>query len=202
MSESQFILASQSERRHNLLILLGFHFDIIPSDFDESSIVLDDPKELVVELAKAKARAIVQTHQGSPILAADTLVYFEDTTIGKPVDREVAYDTIKKLQGKTHYVYTGVALVRTDGEIKTDLAATKMTFKAMTEEEIETYLHTNQWQGKAGAYQIQQHMRQFLDSHKGSLSNVIGLPLQETVALLKEASIVPTINWQQVEEEL
>ena len=153
----QIILASGSPRRQQLLLQAGISHEVIVSNADET--VTGSPKEQVEELALRKANAIlplVQVKGEAIIIAADTLVAIDSDVLGKPADHEEAFAMLKKLQGNTHVVYTGVALLRIDGEPVVFSDKTEVTFRNLSDEEILAYIATGEPFDKAGAYGIQE----------------------------------------------
>lgn len=164
------ILASASSARSELLDQWGIPHQIIPTKLNETNYQqsISDPKTLVETLAQAKAQSINSDHA---VLAADTIVFFNHQIIGKPIDRQDAKRIIGLLQGKTHQVWTGACL---SGQVFSDMAS--VTFKPMTDADIETYLNTNNWVGAAGAYRIQQAIKPYIEKIDGDLATIIGLP--------------------------
>jgi septum formation protein len=177
------ILASASEWRAKLLQQAGFEFEVIPTDLDESPYQqsIHDPKQLVETLALKKAELCVlklRTTNNEPrtVLAADTIVWAANQIIGKPTDRQDAKRIITLLAGTTHEVWTGVCIRSNTTQIFSDVA--KVTFRQMSDDEIETYLDTNDWVGKAGAYQLQKNIGKFVTHIDGDEGTIIGLPNQ------------------------
>lgn len=164
------ILASASSARSQLLTQWGIPHQIIPTELNETDYQqsISDPKTLVETLAQAKAQSI---NSDQPVLAADTVVFFNHQIIGKPTNRKDAKRIINLLQGNTHQVWTGACL---NGQIFSDVAS--VTFKPMTNSEIESYLNTNDWVGAAGAYRIQQAIKPYVEKIDGDLATIIGLP--------------------------
>jgi len=182
------ILASASEWRARLLKEAGFDFEIIPTDFDEAPYQqsIHDPETLVKVLAEKKAEACQEnlSDKSATILAADTIVWASNQIIGKPTDRDDAKRIISLLSGTTHEVWTGVCIYK-----KITFAdKASVTFRSMTDQEIESYLDTNDWIGKAGAYQLQRNIGQFVEKIVGDEGTVIGLP-SKTNKILRETII-------------
>ncbi len=187
-----FILASASERRQELLKRILSEFTIKVSQFDEELIPYDgDPRSYVKSLALEKAKVLsADSPRDAYILGADTVVFFNEKILGKPADAQEAFQMIKMIQGKTHDVHTGIALIQNERNISDTLSVkTKVCFAPMDDEEIKTYLNTNEWKGKAGAYGIQGYASQFIRGIQGDYYNVMGLPLQELYTLLKKYKI-------------
>jgi len=180
----KIILASASPARAQLLKDWGFEFEIRPTDIDEDSFkqTISDPKTLVETLAQAKASSLTTNPYplSTVILAADTIVVFNNQIIGKPIDRTDAKRIIKLLAGHTHQVWTGVCLITANSieRVISDFAS--VTFKPMTDAEIETYLDTNDWVGKAGAYQLYKSINPYVESVAGDPTTVLGLPTKIT----------------------
>lgn len=176
------ILASASPARSQLLTQWGIPHQVIPTDLDEEPFKqsISDPKTLVETLAQAKANHLTTCLPDHlSILAADTIIYFNGQQIGKPIDRNDAKRIISLLQGQTHQVWTGVSFAN---QVFSDVAA--VTFKPMTESQIETYLDTNDWVDKAGAYQIQRAIKPYVASIVGDICTVIGLPTKTKQQLI------------------
>ncbi len=187
-----FILASASPRRQELLLRILPEFKIKVSDFNEDLIKYDgDPKSYVKRLALEKAKAISHSFsKDTYILGADTVVYFQGEILEKPKDRHDAYHMIKSMQGNTHQVYSGIALIQGENAIKETLAIeTEVLFAPMDEREIQTYLDTDEWRDKAGGYGIQGFAARYITGIHGDYYNVMGLPLQELYKVLKKYNI-------------
>jgi len=177
-------LASKSPRRRALLEQLGVEYEPLAIDIDESWDGKQAAKEHVVRLALEKARAGRAIRQKDhPVLAADTEVVIDDEILGKPEDREAAIAMLQKLSGRTHRVFSAIALI--DDEEASQLSISQVSFKALTPAECEAYCDSREPFGKAGAYAIQGKAAAFISDLKGSYSGVMGLPLFETAALLR-----------------
>lgn len=186
------VLASGSPRRAELLARLGVRPEIRPADVDETPRAEETAEALVARLAGAKAAAGAAAGDGRDeiVLAADTVVVLDDRTLGKPRDRDHAAATLRELSGRTHEVTTGVAVVR--GPVSTvTRVTTAVTFRALTAAEIAWYVGTGEPDDKAGSYGLQGAGAALVARIEGSDTNVIGLPLAETVALLREAGLDP-----------
>lgn len=175
------VLASGSPRRREILKKMGIEFEIDVPDVDET--VEGTPEEMVRLLAERKAGAVAckRADEGKAglIVAADTLVALDGCALGKPADDEEAKGMLRSLSGRTHEVYTGVcvAKVSEDGvEMMLSQACTEVKFRELTDEEIDAYVATGEPRDKAGAYAIQGGAKAFVEEHRGSKSNVIGLP--------------------------
>ena len=176
-------LASTSPRRREILETLGIEFDVVPVDTDESSLHGEAPGEMVLRLAIAKADAATR---GEFVLGADTVVVLGDRVLGKPRDADDAVEMLLALSGRSHTVMTGVAL-KTPGETRDVLSTTEVQFREIGRDEAYRYWHSGEPCDKAGAYGIQGLGGMFVKSIAGSYSGVMGLPVFETVELLKSA---------------
>lgn len=186
------ILASQSPRRRHLLAAAGLEFDIRPADVDETTRPGESPGDYVVRLAAEKARAVrgtLELAETDRILAADTTVVLDNEIIGKPESRPNAEDMIGRLAGRTHLVLTAVCIAAPDGRLWQVLVESAVRFRALTASEIAHYVALGESDDKAGAYAVQGHGASLIDRVEGSFTNVIGLPMPETLALLQEAGV-------------
>jgi len=183
------ILASGSLRRQEYFKMLGLPFSILPAEIDESSVTLTNPAKLTAELAKRKVKKVIEVMNSRLpkwICGADTVIAMDDKIFGKPENREEAASMLSQLSGKQHKVVTSIALYNgSDKKIDCRTASCTVTFAALSEAEIEWYLDTNEWQGVAGAYRIQELASCFITQIKGSPSTVAGLPLHEFYVMLR-----------------
>lgn len=180
------ILASASPRRKELLALAGYEFSVIPSDFDESSILESDPYVLVEALSTQKAKSIAKDHPNDTVLAADTVVILEQTILGKPKDDEDAFNMLHDLiKQQQHVVATGVCIIH-QGKIQSFVDKTIVYFNPLTDEEIRAYVQTKEPMDKAGAYGIQGKGALFIDKINGDYYNVMGLPIAKVHQALKK----------------
>lgn len=188
----KIILASASPRRKELLEKAGISFEIRPSR-DEETITSVLPEEIVKELSYNKARSAAgEKEEGTIIIGADTIVSYEDRILGKPADEEDAVQTLLKLQGNTHQVYTGVTvLVCEQGEWKpfTFAERTDVTFYPVSEEEIRSYVKSGEPMDKAGSYGIQGTFGIYVKGICGDYSNVVGLPVARLLYEMKQQGI-------------
>ncbi len=195
----KLILASGSPRRKEILEELGYLFEIKTADFDESTVSLEKPAEGVQALALGKATAAAEAASvGEPtvFLGSDTVVALNDVVMGKPADEEDAKAMLRSLSGKTHVVYTGVALVEKNerDEIvsnETFVEATEVTFFDLSDEEIDWYVGTGEPMDKAGAYGIQGLGRVLVEGIRGDYETVVGLPAARVYRALREHDLVP-----------
>jgi septum formation protein len=180
------ILASSSPRRKELLENLHLSFQTISSDVDESFDQEWPPDRIVTELALRKATSISAQHPNSYVIGSDTVVVSEDRILGKPESPQEAFLMLKSLSGKTHSVFTGVAIVAPTETI-TFFEKTDVTFWELTDGEINEYISTNEPFDKAGAYGIQGLGGVLVKEIKGDYFAVVGLPVARTIRELKRA---------------
>jgi len=183
--QSQFILASASPRRKELLSQAGFVLDIMPAEIDEPPKLNEAPYDYVLRLSLEKARKV----KGEvPVLGADTVVSINGLLLGKPENTAAAFSMLKRLVGKSHLVHTGVSVVSSSHE-QSVVTATEVKFKNISDEELNIYISTGEPFDKAGGHGIQGKGGFLVDSISGSYSGVVGLPVEETVELLKRFTI-------------
>lgn len=187
----KLVLASGSPRRLALLAQAGIEPDaLLPADIDETAERGELPRRLALRLAREKLdaadarRRMLGEHEGAFLLAADTVVAVGRRILPKPEVAEEAAECLRLLSGRAHRVYTGIALMTPKGGIRTRLVETRVRFKRLSREEMDAYLAAREWEGKAGGYAIQGLAGVFVVKLVGSYTNVVGLPLAETVALL------------------
>jgi len=179
------ILASASPRRLELLRQIGVTPDgVQPADIDETPLKKETPRRLALRLACDKARAGAAVAPGAFVLGSDTVVAVGLRLLGKAETPDEARKWLELMSGRNHKVLTGVALVAPDGRIALKLAEARVAFKRLGKAEIDAYLATDEWKGKAGAYGIQGVAGGFVTSIVGSYSAIVGLPLYETRCLL------------------
>ena len=183
-----FIVASASPRRKEILSMGGFGFRIIPSDCDETIKEKLSPEETVKVLAERKALSVLSENENSVVLGCDTVVALGDEILGKPSDREDAFKMIKALSGKTHRVCTGVCIADKD-KIKSFVSVAEVEFYELSDETAESYVATGECDDKAGAYGIQGLGGTLVKSIKGDYYAIVGLPYAETVRVLSEFGI-------------
>lgn len=181
------ILASTSPRRKELLEQVGLQFTTASIDVDESHIEGEIPSDYVVRLAREKALAAMPDFpEDTVIIAADTTVTIDGHILGKPVDQTDAFAMWQLLSGRTHQVMTGVAVAYA-GAIQTAIVKTDVEFLSLTPEQMQSYWDSGEPIGKAGGYAIQGRGAAFIPRIQGSYSNVVGLPLVETLILINAA---------------
>ncbi|MBZ4408439.1 Maf family protein [Myxococcus faecalis] len=185
--QTLLVLASGSPRRRDFLSQLGLTFTVSAADIDETPHPGEEAAAYVLRLAREKARVVAGRSPGAFVLAADTTVALGMTLLGKPQDPAEARAMLTRLSGKTHDVYTGVALA---GRHEEALAVhTRVTFRELSAGEIDWYVGTGEPVDRAGAYAIQGKGGFLVARIEGSPTNVVGLPLGETLALLTRAGV-------------
>ncbi|MBB3442909.1 Maf-like protein [Rhizobium sp. BK379] len=187
----KLILASGSPRRVDLLNQAGIEPSrLMPMDIDEAPKKSEHPRSLARRLSGEKAEAALAaikgdiTWKGSYILSADTVVAVGRRILGKAEFADEASSSLHLLSGRNHVVYTGICLITPDRKVRQKIVETKVRFKRLSSFEIENYIASGQWRGKAGAYGIQGLAGTFVQKMVGSYTNVVGLPLYETILLL------------------
>ncbi|HKL11354.1 MAG TPA: Maf family protein [Clostridia bacterium] len=183
MKRKQIVLASASERRIEILKSLGIEFISIPSDVSEK-IVEDDPATTVMALAFEKALDVFVRKPESIVIGADTVVFYEKV-LGKPANESDAKEMLERISGKTHRVYTGVAIISEEvKEVYCEYSSVKI--KQLSSFEIDRYINTGEPMGKAGGYAIQGFGASLVESVNGDYFNVVGLPVGRLVEKLKK----------------
>ena len=187
----KIILASSSPRRRELLKKTNIKFEIIPSPYIEDHTTTVFSYDFIEGLAEGKAKAVVPlVTEPSLIIGADTVVVLDNKILGKPKDREDAFNTLKMLSGKTHIVVTGIAIINSQtGEVKKSASTSHVTFEELTDEKINYYIDNFKPLDKAGSYGIQEMPEGYIKSYTGSLDNIIGLDVEMTMDLLNTAQI-------------
>ena len=182
------VLASASPRRLDLLRQVGFEpTEIDPPDVDETPAPHEEPRTYALRMAASKLAAVVPRHPGAVVVAADSVVVCSRRILPKAESEAEARACLDRLSGRRHRVLGAVAVGYPDGSVRTRLVETIVRFKRLERAEIDDYLRCGEWRGKAGGYAIQGRAARFVDFLSGSYSNVVGLPLFETVKLLKPA---------------
>jgi len=192
---SKIILASASPRRKELLAKAGISFTVIPAAGEEKR-TSENPGEAVQQLARDKAEWVAQSlaecEEGTLVIGSDTIVVFENRILGKPKDRRDAAETLEKLQGNTHQVYTGVTVLeRKAGKWveHTFFESTDVTFYPVSREEIQNYIATGEPMDKAGSYGIQGLFGIYVKGICGDYNNVVGLPVARLFHEMKKSGI-------------
>jgi septum formation protein len=190
----KLILASSSPRRRELLAEAGYLFDVIAPDGDVECGVCSEsgPAGLVAELASLKATAVVDqlrtapSRRGDIVLAADTVAECDGFILGKPRDEEDARTMLRQLSGREHRVYSGVCVRQIgSGAADTRVAVTRLRMDSLSDDELETYIESGQWEGKAGAFGYQDRLG-WVHIVEGSESNVVGLPMELVSQMLRD----------------
>ncbi len=196
------ILASASPRRLALLNQIGIEPEhLIPAHLDETPETGELPRKLAARLAQSKAKMTQHKARQSGlgdnalVLGADTVVAVGRRILPKAETMEEAATSLRLLSGRSHVVYTGICLLNADGQARNRLVETKIRFKRLSAREIESYLASAEWRGKAGGYAIQGIAAAFVQKLSGSYHGVVGLPLFETAALLSGAGYPVHFNW-------
>ncbi len=186
------ILASKSPRRRCLLEKAGLEFTVVPSKVDENAATLSAPESYVKSLAEAKAGDISNRYPDSWIIGADTVVFIDNTILGKPASHDEAQAMLKRLSAKTHQVHTGYCICRkTTGHFISECVTTDVSFKKLSAKEIDWYINSGEPFDKAGAYAIQGLGTFLVKRINGSYSNVVGLPVCEVLEyLIKEGAVI------------
>lgn len=202
-NDVKLILASGSPRRVELLDQIGITPDrLMPMDLDETPGKSEHPKSLARRLASDKAQAAYKAIKNDPqwgqsfLLAADTVVSVGRRILPKAEMIEEANSALHLLSGRNHRVYTGVCVITPNGSLRQKVVETRLRFKRIPRAEIESYLESGEWRGKAGAYAIQGIAGSFVIKLVGSYSNVVGLPLYETANLLSGEGLNIHQNWK------
>lgn len=178
LNGKRLILASTSPRRAQLLKLIGMEFEIVGSKLNEDDEVYTMPEVHVLELAQKKALKVAENISDALIVGADTIVALDGEILGKPVSAKEAHAMLRKLSGRTHMVYTGIALVdQPSGKVASDYERTQVTFRNLSDDEIARYVATKSPMDKAGAYGIQDQSAVFVTAINGCFYNVMGFPL-------------------------
>ena len=179
------ILASQSPRRLSLLLQIGITPDAVrPADINEDPIEGEVPRDHALRLAQEKAAKVAGDNPDNIILAADTVVGVGRRILPKAETLEQAKYCLDLLSGRGHRVFTGVAVIKADGDMISRVVETRLTMKRLSPPELTAYLESGEWEGKAGGYGIQGLAEAYIPKLIGSYSNVVGLPLFETRNLL------------------
>ncbi len=188
---SPFILASASPRRQELLRSVGLKFKTIPAHVNEDYCEGESPREHVQRLARDKALAVARKYPESWVLGADTIVVIDGLILGKPKNKTQARQMLERLSGREHNVFTGFTLSHTASRSrKTKVIRSAVQFKQISAEEMEWYISCDEPYDKAGGYAVQGRGAYFIQSIRGSYTNVIGLPLCEVLEELKKMGAI------------
>ncbi|MFZ2054068.1 MAG: 23S rRNA (uracil(1939)-C(5))-methyltransferase RlmD [Candidatus Aminicenantales bacterium] len=187
LGETEVILASRSPRRQELLKKIRVAFQVVPSGVDENKFRENDPLRFALGAAEAKARDVGEKHPSSLIIAADTVVNLGDEVFGKPGDRTEAREILRRLSGRRHRVITAVALFRKEEErLLTGYEISYVTFRTLSDQEINGYLASSEFLDKAGSYAVQEVGDAFVEKLEGDYENVVGFPVARVKKLLDE----------------
>ena len=187
----RLILASASPRRRELLSRLGIPFEDVVADVTEHEDPATDPRAMVAHNAALKADWVAGRHPDSVVLGADTTVSLDGRAINKPRDLDEARSMLRLLSGREHTVFTGVAVRRAATGLRIDQGvASRVTFKPFGDAVIEDYLRRVNTLDKAGAYSIQEHSDMIVAGYEGSLTNIMGLPMEATKQILTESVLM------------
>ena len=179
------ILASQSPRRRELMAREGLEFTVVVRDTEEVHDASLLPETLCACNASAKAEAVAAVFPEATVIGADTLVFIDDTPLGKPADEAEAVAMLLRLQGRTHCVCTAVAVVMPEGKRRDFAEKSYVTFRPLSREQILHYMSLVHVYDKAGAYAVQEHGELIIEKVQGDLDNVIGLPVKRLAQILK-----------------
>jgi septum formation protein len=182
----KIILASESPRRRELLASLGLDFDIIVSGVEEDRLEKETPEQHAIRLAIEKATSVSEQYPDAVVIGADTIVIIDNEILGKPANEKHALQMLRKLSGRTHQVITGFAILKNTNVLVHTGIRSFVTFKVLSEEELNWYVQTVEPYDKAGAYAVQGIGAFFIKKIEGSFTNVIGLPLAEIVEALRK----------------
>lgn len=189
------ILASASPRRRELLSEAGIQFEVFPADVDEIPHPGETPSQYASRVARAKAMAVSRVYPRHWILGADTVVFLKDRIMGKPNTEEEACEMLRHLSGCQHEVLTAVTLMRFKSTTQIDIdefnVVSQVSFRPLSEVEIDDYVKTREPMDKAGAYAIQGGAAGFVKTYTGSWSNIVGLPIEEVISHLKAIDFYP-----------
>ena len=187
MEKPLFVLASKSPRRKELLKNIGISAQIVPANINEDMLAGLPPEKMVTELAMLKATDVARSFKGNTVvIGADTCVVVNGEVYGKPQNIEDARRMLRTLSGNTHQVYTGYCVVNcNDGVSVAKCEKTLVTFRELTDKEIDAYIKTREPMDKAGSYGIQQRGSKFVEKIDGDYFNVVGLPVCALVKLMQ-----------------
>ncbi len=182
------ILASASPRRRELLAMIGIRHEVRPADVDESYFPGEPPPAHAERLAREKAAVVASREPAAVVIAADTIVVIDEVVLGKPRDEADAARILRRLSGRTHTVYTAVAVMR-HGRVESGIEAVSVTFRELSDAEIAAYIATGEPMDKAGAYGIQGYGATIVERIDGDYFAVMGLSLVRLVGLLGRVGV-------------
>jgi septum formation protein len=188
----RLILASASPRRRELLAQLGVGFEVVVADVVEHEESSTDPRLMVAHNAALKADWVAALHPEAWVLGADTTVFIDNLALNKPRDGSEARAMLRQLSGRTHTVFTGIAMRRACAGMRIDEGvSTEVTFKVLDDPRIEAYLAKVNTLDKAGGYGIQDHGDLIVAGYHGSFTNIVGLPIESTKQILTRCGLLP-----------
>lgn len=191
LATPRLILASASPRRRELLAELGIPFEVQVAGVTEHEEPSTDPRVMVAHNAALKADWVAERHPDAFVLGADTTVFIDDCALNKPRDLDDARAMLRRLSGRTHTVFTGIALRRRCTGLKVDQGiASGVEFKRLDEATIEAYLSRVNTLDKAGGYAIQEHGDLIVAGYSGSFTNIVGLPMEATKQILTHCGLL------------
>ncbi len=189
---ARLILASASPRRRQLMAQIGVTFEVVVADVTEHEEASTDPRVMVAHNAALKAEWVSARHPDAVVVGADTTVFIDGMALNKPRDGAEARAMLRRLSGRTHTVFTGLAVRRASDGLKIDEGvASEVTFAAFDETVVEAYLARVHTLDKAGGYAIQEHSELLGAGYRGSLTNIIGLPVETTKQILTRCGLLP-----------
>ena len=188
MTKIKLILASSSPQRKKLLETIGISPDeIVPANIDETPLKREKPKDFAIRMAREKAFSVAKENLNNFILSGDTIVATGQRIIGKPSSKNEAKQFLKLLSGRRHRVLSAFTLIKPDYSEITKVVVSRVKFSRLSDKELNEYLDTNEWQGKAGGYAIQGRASAFVPWISGSYTGVMGFPMNEIKNLLKSS---------------
>jgi septum formation protein len=190
-SPHTLILASTSPARRALMDALGLPYRTEPPGVDEGVPPGTSAREAVAILAERKARAVADRHPGAWVIGSDQLGWFEGERLGKPEDRAQAKRQLAQLSGTTHSLFTGVCLLGPEGTRAIEVDEARITLYPLSEEELERYLDTGEWEGCAGSYRVESKGQALMAAIEGDRTSIQGLPMVPLIAMLRRAGLQP-----------
>ena len=188
MTKIKLILASSSPQRKKLLETIGISPDeIVPANIDETPLKREKPKDFAIRMAREKAFSVAKENLNNFILSGDTIVATGRRIIGKPSSKDEAKQFLKLLSGRRHRVLSAFTIIKPDYSEITKVVVSRVKFSRLSDKELNEYLDTNEWQGKAGGYAIQGRASAFVPWISGSYTGVMGFPMNEIKNLLKSS---------------
>ena len=182
----KIVLASGSPRRKEILENMNLKFDIIKSEIEETTLENESPEDLVKRLSYEKAHDIATRNRDSIVIGADTVVVLDNNVLGKPKDKEDAFNMLKKMSGREHDVITGISILCLDSKKEIiDFCVSKVKFKNLSDEDIYSYIATGECMDKAGSYGIQGLGGILVEYIKGDYFNIVGFPISSASEILK-----------------